>query len=65
MNREISKDLVKGFRIALGFTVSLAALAFAGAFAAATWGALPNATTGTALSSSAWNDIVLQLNALA
>lgn len=60
MNRDKLKDYAKGFRIAVGFTISLAVMAFAGVFAAASWGALPNA--GTTLSSAAWNDIVSQVN---
>lgn len=62
MNHDKLKDYAKGFRMAVGFAISLAVIAFTGVFAAASWGALPNA--GTTLSSAAWNDIVSQLNTL-
>lgn len=60
---EFVRNLTKGLQVGLGFFLS-AILVWGGiSFAAATWGALPNA--GTTLSSTAWNDIVSQLNALA
>ncbi|MDQ1344011.1 MAG: trimeric autotransporter adhesin, partial [Patescibacteria group bacterium] len=56
---------MKGVRIGAGFCVSVAMAYYGASYAAATWGNLPNATSGTAVSSTAWNDIVAQLNGLA
>lgn len=65
METTFKQDFVRGIRIGSGILATLA-VGWAGvSFAAATWGALPNATTGTQLSSAAWNDIVGQLNTLA
>ncbi len=45
MNRDGLKDYAKGIRIAIGFAASLSAMAFFGAFAAASWGSIPSATS--------------------
>ena len=63
METTFRQDFVRGIRIGTGILSSLA-IGWAGvSFAAAAWGALPNA--GTTLSSAAWNDIVGQLNTIA
>ena len=63
METTFKQDFVRGIRIGTGILAVLA-VGWAGvSFAAAVWGALPNA--GTTLSSAAWNDIVGQLNTLA
>jgi len=59
------KDVLKGLRIGTGVVLAVAAAWAMAAFAAAAWGALPNATAGTQVSATAWNDVVSQLNALA
>lgn len=63
METTFKQDFVRGIRIGTGILAVLA-VGWAGvSFAAATWGALPNA--GTTLSSTAWNDIVGQINTIA
>lgn len=63
MQTTFKEDFVRGIRIGTGILTALA-VGWAGvSFAAAAWGALPNA--GTTLSSAAWNDIVGQLNTIA
>ncbi|MFZ3232662.1 MAG: hypothetical protein WA194_03945 [Patescibacteria group bacterium] len=63
METNFRQDFIRGIRIGTGMLTALA-IGWAGvSFAAAAWGALPNA--GTTLSSAAWNDIVGQLNTLA
>jgi len=61
--RNFGKKFLDGVAQGAGLFFAVAFLSFA--YAAATWGALPNATTGTPVSSSAWNDIVSQVNGLA
>ncbi len=65
MKSPAAQDFVRGLRIGTGILTALA-IGWAGAsFAAATWGALPTVSSGTTLSSSAWNDIVGQINTIA
>lgn len=61
--KEFVKNLLRGVQVGLGACASLVLVWWGISFAAAAWGALPNA--GTTLSSAAWNDIVSQLNTLA
>ena len=58
-------DVTKGVRIGAGFCASVAIAYYGASYATATWGAIPNVTSGTEVSSTAWNDIVAQLNGLA
>ena len=59
------EDFARGIRIGTGILASLA-IGWAGvSFAAAAWGALPNVSSGSTLSSTAWNDTVGQVNGLA
>jgi len=65
MEMTFRKDFIRGIRIGTGILSTLA-LGWAGiSFATATWGALPNATTGSPVSSTAWNDVVEQVNTIA
>jgi len=57
------RDVVGGIRFGLGICLSVGAVWTAASFAAAAWGALPNAAAGTQV--SAWNAGVSQLNTLA
>lgn len=58
-------DVAKGLRIGFGICLAVSSARYAVVFASATWGALPDATTGSNVTSGAWNDVVSQLNALA
>lgn len=63
--RRDKSDLVRGIRFGIGFALSAMATGIFVAHAAAIWGSLPSAGTNTTLSSTAWNDIVSQVNQLA
>ena len=58
-------DVSKGLRIGLGMCLAVFVVWSAAVFASATWGALPDAAPGSAVTSDAWNDVVSQLNSLA
>ena len=65
METTFKQDFVRGIRIGTGILTSLT-VGWAGvSFATAAWGALPNASSGSTLSATAWNDAVNQVNGLA
>ncbi|MDQ1343492.1 MAG: hypothetical protein QG650_211 [Patescibacteria group bacterium] len=63
--RDFQKHLLKGMTTGLGICLSVGAVWTAVSFAAASWGALPTVNGGSGLTSTAWNDVVSHVNALA
>ncbi|MDQ1343726.1 MAG: hypothetical protein QG650_446 [Patescibacteria group bacterium] len=59
------RDLAKGIRMGIGFFIGIGSMWAIVAFAAATWGNLPTVSSGSGLTSTAWNDVVGQVNVLA
>ena len=62
---QLQKDLIRGIQIGLGFCLAVGAVWSAISFASATWGNIPTVSSGSTLSSTAWNDLVSQINTLA
>lgn len=55
----------KGVRIGLGFFLTVSACLAITAYGAATLGSLPTVSSGSGLTSTAWNDLVGHVNTLA
>lgn len=65
MSHEFIKKFSNGLAHGAGFSIAAIGMIAASAFAASAWGSLPTATSGDNLTSSAWNDLIGQVNTLA